>query len=195
MTLSIENLGHMLWLAHGAREEHGTQASTVAVGWYTRRPTEMFIAFQNNPPEINRTYIRERLLRECAQRGVQVGTLWDGRSISLRESGRPAGEMTGMHAEMLVLSAMMEMNIPWGALAGESIIVANAKPCLFCENLLTRLDITAGGLTSEGLHKCNEFGQAPPRKPLTGWWNPFNNTVYSSNNQQDWDQDIPGGGP
>jgi hypothetical protein len=59
--------------------------------------------------------------------------------------------------------------------AGRRIrIVANAQACYFCWNMLSDLQIECGGLDD-----TNALNVARGDRPLTGWWNPINDAVYS----------------
>jgi hypothetical protein len=71
--------------------------------------------------------------------------------------------------------------------AGRRIrIVANAQACYFCWNMLNDLQIECGGLD-----ETNALNVARGDRPLTGWWNPINDTVYSHGTPP-WTNQIPG---
>ena len=101
--------------------------------------------------------------------------------------------MTGMHAEMLVVQGMMDNNIMRALLCDEAIVVANARPCLFCENVLEGLGVKSGGLTDLGLVKFDDPNRSAPSRPLTAWWNPFTDKVYGPHNHTEWSDNVPGG--
>jgi hypothetical protein len=74
----------------------------------------------------------------------------------------------------------------FGVIGRQARIVANAQTCFFCANLLTAIGIAWGGLDNQGTY-TNARGD----RPLTGWWNPINDTGYAHGTPA-WNSNIPG---
>lgn len=68
-------------------------------------------------------------------------------------------------------------------------IVANAPCCYFCANLLTKLNVEWGGLTMDQQQVYLDLTRG--KRPLTGWWNPINDTGYAHGTTR-WNDEIPG---
>ena len=184
MAFTREELGSMLWRSAGSRAEKGQQAGTVALGSYTPWPHQLFLATQQQSDNERRA-LKDRLFEECKRLRKPVTTIADAREIAMKAMHSP--EMTGKHAEMLVLSAMREAGIQDAQLPQNSQIVANAPACYFCANMLTSFGVRWGGLTLGG------FDSSRGPRSLTGWWNPLNDRVYA-NGGPEWSSELPGGG-
>jgi hypothetical protein len=110
-------------------------------------------------------------------------------SSHLTMSTKKKGEWTGFHAEMMILSAMMNANGWRGQInslndlkalvrqAGGAMIAANATTCKHCGNLMTRAGIEVPG----------KIGNAS----LTAWWNPILDKTFPQADQE-FAKSVPG---
>ncbi len=119
----------------------------------------------------------------------------DARTITGEGINRNYGEMTGFHAEMMIVYAwkkaldikqddnMANMIEAFKKAMKETqykegIIAANATCCKHCKNMLNKLDI-------------NSYGKGGS-STLTGWWNPLTEKVIP-NGDKAFKEDIPEG--
>jgi hypothetical protein len=115
---------------------------------------------------------------------VSLEQVVDAREMTV--TVRKRSEWTSYHAEMLVLSAMMNANV-WNRdvdtvtaniLRNEgAIICANATACRHCGYLMDRLGI--------------EYHGAKGLAGLTGWWNPITDGRYAHGTSE-FAKTIPG---
>jgi len=168
--MTAEELYELVIEVFGAR---GEKTNTSALCVLQKHADVLIGAIQNTPLQFKKEPTEHNDLRDAREN---------------IDSSRGKGEWTGYHAEMLIVSALLNyvaidtsqstenIKVALHEKVGDVSICADATCCKHCANMLDALGINYyGGKGNAG---------------LTGWWNPLTDNV-APNGSLEFAKDIP----